>query len=343
MPTAQKSLIQVELGQSMIDFQAMADSGDQKRFTIAGAPIWSGKSGFEIDLRPNGIKDGVRVVSPHASNDTVQIDGFTAYSQGTEHTITAQSLALTRPATQDYKICSIVMTSAGAIAEVEGSEGASFSDTRDAAGGPPLIPVDDVEIAQVRFSSQSAAVIPAGDIFQDANIHAEYYDYPSPEIYPLGKGMYASVAAEKNAFVEFNAAFPLAHTGDVPKRVYAKVYAPNLTTLPRTDAYTAAEVGVSKSSETMYEGSGVPGAVGAMKADSVGDAKFTVFVKDGITDPIVKERNEIVTVKYFPDANKSNYLLTQGMLGFDRQFPAGEQIKIEVTVYCEQPSVEFSS
>ena len=343
MPTAQKALIQVELGATMVDFTEMSDSGDHQRFVVSGGPIWSSKSGSDVDIRPNGIVDGLRVLSPHADVDKVTIDGFTAYQAGTLHTVSATTITVTRPSTDTHKISSIVMDNTGAIDEVEGSEGTSFSATRGGNGGPPLIPVDSVEIGQVRMSAQASAVFAAGDIFQDANVHAEYAAYPVAELYPIGKGQYAAVAAEKNAHIKLNAALPLAHTGGVPKKIYIKYYSPNFTTMAKTSEFSPSEVSVSKTSESLYEGSGVSGAIGSMKADSVGDCTFTVFAENGITDGIVRERNEIITVKFFPDANKAPYLLTQGMLGIARQFPAGEQTKVEATIYCEQPSIEFAS
>ena len=341
MATSQKGKIQIELGRSLTDYTVMADSGDNQVFT-AGT-VYSGKSGYEPDVRPNGIVTGQKLLSTHASNDTVTIAAFTAYSKGVLKSVTASSLALTRPSTSDYKISSVIMDEDGLIDEVEGTEGTEFSTTRGAAGGPPLIPVDAVELGQVRFSSQTAAVIASDEIYQDIGDHAEYYDYPVPETFNIGKGSYADASAEVNAHVKFNEALPLNHTGDVPKRTYIKYYTPSFTTLPRVSDFKAAEMGISKSSETVYEGSGVSGAIGSMKADSVGDGSFTVVANDGITDAILREKNEIVTVKWFPDANKSPYMLTQGMLGVDREFPAGTHNKISCTVYCETESVGFSS
>jgi hypothetical protein len=109
----------------------------------------------------------------------------------------------------------------------------------------------------------------------------------------------------------------------------------------RVADFKAAEVSASKSSETMYEGSGVSGAIGSIKADTVGDCSFVAFADDGITDAIIEQRNQTITVKWFPDANKVPYLLTQGMLTIDREFPSGGQIKINCTIGCEKESVEF--
>jgi hypothetical protein len=114
-------------------------------------------------------------------------------------------------------------------------------------------------------------------------------------------------------------------------------------TLPRTVDFVPAETGVTKNSEVYYEGAGGSGAIGSMKADSVGDVTFTIMAGDGVTDPVLAEKNEMVTVKFFPDANKLPFVLSQGMLGVARTFPSGEQNKIAATVYCSQPSVEFAS
>jgi len=341
MATSQRGKVQIELGRVLTDFAVMVDSGDHQVFT-AGT-LYSGKSGFDPDIRPNGIVTGQRLLSVHATDDTVTIAAFTAYSKGVLQEVSAASLALVRPSVSDFKISSVVMTDAGVIDEIEGTEGTEFSEVRDAAGGPPLIPVDAVEIGQVRFSSQTPAAIAATEIYQDIGNHAEYADYPIPETFNIGQGSYAAVSAEKNAHVKFNEALPLIHTAAVPKRIYIKYYTPSFTTLPRTADFKASEMGVSKSSESVYEGSGVSGAIGSMKADSVGDCSFTVFADDGITDRILKEKNAMVTIKWFTDANKTPYMLSQGMLGVVRDFPAGAQNKITCTVYCEKPSVEFSS
>ena len=56
----------------------------------------------------------------------------------------------------------------------------AFSETRAAAGGPPLIPVTSVEIGQVRLTaaSDAAALITSDEIFQNVGDHTERYDYP---------------------------------------------------------------------------------------------------------------------------------------------------------------------
>lgn len=343
MATSKKGKIQIELGRTLTDYAKMTDSGDNQIFTLG--TMWSGKSGYEPDVRPNGIVSGSRVLSTHASNDTITVAGFTAYSKGSLKTVPATTATVSRPATAGYyKIVSVTMASNGTIATVDGTTSATaFSTTRAASGGPPLIPVESSELGQIRLSSSTAAAIDSEEIYQDIGTHAEYYDYPVPEEFNIGKGSYADTAAEKNSHIKFNEALPESHTGNVTKSVWTKYYTPTLTTLSKTVDFTAAEIGISKSSETMYEGSGVSGAIGSMKADSVGDVTFTVFANDGVSDSIIREKGEIVTAKFFPDANKSPYLLSQGMLGIEREFPSDSQNKFSCTIYCEKESIEFTS
>ncbi len=341
MSTSERGKIQVELGRVLTEFTQMTDSGDNRIFT-AGT-LWSGKSGYEPDIRPNGVVTGSNILSTHANDDTVAVAGFTAYSKGTLHTVAAISIALTRPSTDDHKICSIIMDDTGTIDEVEGTEGTSFSSTRGEAGGPPLIPVDAVEVGQVKFDSQSSAVISESEIYQDIGQHCERYDYPAFTYDNIGKGKKAATTAEKNAHVKFYEALPAVHTGSVAKAVYIQYYTPTLSTVPNVSDFKAAEVGISKSSTKVYKGDGGSGVIGSVSADSVGDASFTLYANDGITDPIVDEAGEMITVKYFQDANKTPFVLTQGALGIDRKFPAGDNTEISCTLYCEKASVGFNA
>jgi hypothetical protein len=340
MGTAQRGKIDIELDQTFNDYSLMDNSGDNQIFTIG--TVWSQAEAY--DLRPNGISSGLNLLSTNETADTVSVAAFSAYSQGVEYEKSATTVSLTRPSTSDYKKISITMADDGTITAVDGTEGTAFSDTRDADGGPPLIPVDSVELGQVWLSSQTSAVIEGNEIKQSINTHAEYAAYPSPEVNPTGEGQYADTLAQKYAFVKFSSALMENHTGNVCKRVYLQYYEPVLSTILRTADFVPAEISVSKSSEAVYEGSGVPGAVGSMKADSVGDCSFVVFAEDGITDGIVAMRNKIVTLKWYTDANKAPHMLTQGLLSFQREFPtSGGQVKINCTVSCEKGSVEFSS
>lgn len=338
MPTAKNALVKIEQGRTLVDWSAMTDSGDHQIFTADDA-VWSLASGYEPEVRPNGIVSGVDLVSPAASgtDDAVDVAAFTAYSQGTLHSVAAQTdVALTRAVTGPCIINSITMTSDGAIAVVAGTEGASFSETRGAAGGPPEVPADSVEIAQVRLSSTTSAPVAEDEIYQVVGQHTERYDYPVWTVDTTGLGLAATSSAEQAAHVRFASALPTIHAGGNAKGVYIRYYVPIFGEESRTLDFQPAEKTYSVTSSAYYGGSI------ASSSESLGQAQFTALLSDGVTDFLVRNKGETLTVKFFPDRNKSPYILTQGVIGISRSFPVADQIQATVTVTAEQESAEFN-
>lgn len=340
MTTAVSAKIQLEQGQTLVNYELMTDSGDHQTFTPSGL-ILSNKEGFAPTIRPNGIVSGNNVVTPDNAlvNDTVDIAAFSAYSIGVEYSVGATSTTITRPAGNVAKVNSITMNSSGTIAVVAGTDGGSttFSETRGAAGGPPLIPVDSVELAQVRVTTTAAAPITADQIFQVVGQHTERYDFPGWTVNALGNGNNATTPSKKNAHVVFDSVLPTIHTGPVARRVYARYYTPVFADLGRTLDFVPAENSHSVNS-TQYYGGSV-----ASTSTSLGQASFTTLMGDGTTDSIVSQKDMVVTAKFFPDRNKAAYVLTQGKLGLSRTFPVDDQIQASCTLSAEIPSVEFTS
>jgi hypothetical protein len=338
MATGKNSKIQIETGQTLNAFAAMTDSGDQQIYTKTAGLIWSGKSGFTPDVRPNGITSGRNLLSAGATNDTVRVAGFSAYSKSVEQSPSATSITVTRATSGGgYKIISVTMASDGSIAKVAGSENVgAFSETRDAAGGPPLIPVESVELGQVRITSSTAAAVTSDEIFQEGQ-YTEHYDSPVWDENNIGDGIGAAAAAQKNAYIKFQSALPQIHTGAVPKAVYLKYYAPQFTEVSRVLDFVPAESSHTVSSQEYYRG-----AIASV-AESVGQGSFTALLNDGLTDSLILQKNAVITVKQFPDENKNPFSLTQGKLGLGRTFPVANQNQAEVTISAEKPTAEFSS
>lgn len=341
MATAALALLMMEQGANLVDFVAMLNSGDNQIFTAAN-PVFSGEEGREPELRPNGIVTGRNLVGVPASgaNDVVDVAAFTAYSKGALKTVAAGvDTSITRPATNVSRINSITMDSTGAIAVVAGTSGSdgTFSEGRGVAGGPPFIPVDSVELAQVRIASSTAAPITANEIYQVIGQHAERYDFPVFDIDNTGQGDAAEVAAQTSAHVKFASALPLAHTADVPKRVYIKYHDPIFGEVSDSVDFKAVETSHSTSSEQVYGRS-----VGS-NSESLGQGGFSALVSDGVKDVLVQEKNKTKTFKFFPNKNKTPYVLTQGKLGIAREWPAATQIKVTATISAERASADFSS
>src|SRR5210317_1267247 len=181
MPTAENAQLEYEGGQTAVAMGALSDAGDLQTFT-SPATLWSGRSGFAPVIRPDGVLTGGLVtVAISGSNDLVDVAALTCNLAGIVTSVSADSdVSCTRPATAVSKVNSITIDNAGAVAVVVGTDGSTtaFSETRGAAGGPPFIPTDSIEIAQVRFTSDTAAAVTESEVLQTIGLHRESASYP---------------------------------------------------------------------------------------------------------------------------------------------------------------------
>lgn len=333
--------IQMEAGRTLVSWEMMTDSGDAQNFNPSAA-VMSGKDGFAPEIRPNGIVTGSNlvVVAVSGSDNVVDVKAFSAYSKGIEHAVSAQAdTAIVRASTDVASISSITMDETGALSVIQGADSldATFSEVRGAAGAPPLIPVDSVEVAQVRTTSNTAAPITASEIYQNIGQHTESAAFPIWATNNIGLGKNAEDSAQVNAFVEMNAAMPLIHTGGEPKRVYAQYYEPTFADLPKTLDFVPAEKSHSISTSEYYGGSS------SSSSESLGQSSFTALLNDGINDAEVSAKNTIATFKFFQDRNKPAYILQQGIVGLARSFAVADQVQATMTVTSETESAEFAS
>jgi len=58
MPTAENAKLQYESGQDLTAFTALTDAGDQQEYRSA-ANLWSNRSGYAPDIKPNGSPPGL--------------------------------------------------------------------------------------------------------------------------------------------------------------------------------------------------------------------------------------------------------------------------------------------
>ena len=324
MATAENAKLQYEAGQNAVAMSALTDSGDHLQFTSA-ATIWSGRSGYAPTVRPNGLLTG-GTVTTHATNNTVTTAALTVNLNGVVTSVGASTGTITRPATAVSKVCSVTVNAAGSIAVVAGTDGATtaFSETRAAAGGPPLIPVDSVEIAQVRVTSNTAAVIASTEIYQVVGLHQERADSP---LYTVNYG---------SGSVSFLAALDLIHTGPTPKKVFASYSSPIFADIALASDFVPPETSHSVASTQVY------GTTLGSTSSTLGQGSFTAFLEDGVTDALVVLKNATLWFKFFPDRYKTPYMLAQGKLGIARTFPAGDNIAAACTISASAASTEVS-
>jgi len=339
MATASEGILYYEAGQDLTAFTALTDSGDHTVFNSA-ANLWSNKSGYTPEVYPNGLATG-GVVSPGASGtkDMVDVTAFTCYLAGVlTSKVAAADNAITRGTTSECTVHSVTITTAGAIAIVNGTEGDAIVETRGAAGGPPWIPTTSIEIAQVRVTSNDTAVITAAEIKSTPGTHTEKYNFPT---WVVDRARVES-GVLGHAGVDMNSALPLIHSDDngtatATKKIYAKFYEPDFAQVPESSDFVPAETSHSVSSTQIY------GGTKGSTSSSLGQGGFTAYLEDGITDGLLSEKNSNLWFKFKPDRLKTPYVLTQGILGVSRTFPAGDSIQASCTISADTGASEVSA
>ncbi|MDY0164508.1 hypothetical protein [Desulfobotulus sp.] len=321
---AANALLKYESGQQFVPAQAMTDSGDHTTYSIAAKP-WSGVAGREPVIRPDGLITG-GAITPSAGNNSVTVAALTAYQAGQQIAVASGTVAVTRAAdTNTHKITSITIDDTGALAAVAGTDGTAFTETRDVAGGPPLIPVGSIELGQVRLSSATAAAVTAAEIYSVPGTHTELYDFPVwDENSTHGK-------------ITFATALPAIHTGNTTRRIFAEVYTPIFAPLEPTSDFVPPETTHSQSSTQVYGGS-----VGS-SSESLGQGSFKTYLKDGVTDVAVGLKNQTLWWQFFPHRLRAPHLLVQAKLGIARMFPAGDSISASCTLSASSAAEEIKS
>ena len=324
MPTAESAKLQYEAGQSSTAMTLLTNSGDETTFTSA-ATLWSRRSGFAPVVRPNGLLTG-GVITPHASdNDKVNVAALTLNLNGVVTTVNAGTATITRGVSSDtHSITSITINSSGAIAAVAGTDGTAFSETRGAAGGPPLIAVDSVEIGQVRTTSVSAGLVTAAEVFQVVGTHQERADFPLANI-NYGSGS-----------VTFLSVLPEIHTGPVPKRVYASYAAPIFSDVQLASDFVPPETTHSVTSTQVY------GTTLGSSSSTLNQGTFTAYLQNGVSDALVSLKNQELWFRFYPDRYAASYILAQGKLGIARTFPAGDNIAAACTISASAAATEVA-
>lgn len=332
MPSAENAILEYEAGQNAVAMAALTDEGDHLTF-VSGDNLWSDKAGYEAVVRPNGLETGGNVTpAASGSDDVVDVAALTCFLAGVTTPVAAETdQAITRGAAENFTKHSVTVTSAGAIAVIDGTEGTSFSNTRGAAGGPPWIPTGSIEIAQIHISNKTAAPITADEIKQVPGTHREMYSYPT--------WVENRVSVENNvmgyAGITFNAALPLIHSDDAgsttaAKKVYASYYTPEFAEIPNAYDFVRPANSYSVNSTQVYGGT-----VGSASR-SLGAGSFSFSCRDGITDGLFAEEGSNLWFKFRPHRLKTPAIYTQGILGMKESFPAGDAISAECTISAEQ-------
>ncbi len=87
MPNASNAQLQYEASQSQVPMVALSDSGDATFFESADT-LWSAKSGFTADVKPDGVVTGFTITTD-VVDDTVNIAAGTLYQAGVLQSVSA--------------------------------------------------------------------------------------------------------------------------------------------------------------------------------------------------------------------------------------------------------------
>ncbi len=330
MPTAALAKLDIESGATAAGTLQLTNSGDNRLFTST-ATYWSNDGTSAPVIRPNGvITGGLIIPAVSATNNLIDVAAMTVCQSGVEYSISAATdQTIARPTVNNFLISSVTINSSQAIAVVAGTEGTAFSETRGAAGGPPLIATDSIEIGQVRYNSQTAAKVLATEIFQVHGTHMERWNFPGWVV------LYGRSAG--NAGVRFDSALPAIHTGPVTKQVFATYFTPIFAEVQNASDFVPAETSHSVSSTQVYNKT-----VGAT-AETLNQGSFTALTQNNVNDLIMTRKNKVSWVRFYPDRNKTPHILSLGTIGITRANPAGDNLSVAVTVSAEEASFERES
>lgn len=328
MSTAENAILYFEAGQNPVAMTELTDQGDLTEFRSA-ANLWSNKSGLSPDVKPNGLATG-GTISPavSGSDDVIDVAALKCYLAGVLTTVGAGTdVSVARPSVSNYQKFSVTITAAGAIAVVEGTEGSSFSDTRGAAGGPPWIDNDAIEIGQVWYDSQSSNPVLSSEIYQVRGISQEHWSYPTWNV------EYSSVenGVLGYAGVVFNSALDGIHSEDsgttiAGKLVYASYNTPVFAEIVDSYDFRPPANAHSVGSVQVY------GRTKGSVSSTINAGSFSALLTDGVSDPILQYVDDTLWFKFYPDRLNTPYILAQGKLGAGQQFPAGSEILADFTI-----------
>lgn len=156
----------------------------------------------------------------------------------------------------------------------------------------------------------------------------------------VGEIEFASVSSGVLGFagIVFHSALPAIHSEDAGsneygKDVYAEYYTPSFIEI--VDAFDFNPPATAHSIATTQ----VYGRVKGSASQTLNAGAFSVELKDGITDNLLKFANQFIWFKFFQDRLNDPYILAQGYLGAPVQFPAGANVNATCAIGAETEAV----
>ena len=213
------------------------------------------------------------------------------------------------------------MDSSGSISVVAGTGSTSFSDTRGAAGGAPFIPVDSIELAQIKLTSETSAVISDDEIYQVPGVSIELAEYPFYEI------LYAGEAPSyTGAGIKFYTSLPLSHTGSTTKKAWCQYYDPIFAEIQEAYDFTPPRETASATSTTTYSG------VTTVPTVAKGAGSFSAKHSGKSSDLVLQIHDSYRWIKFYPDKYSSEYQLFLAYCTVADSYPAEDAMAADVSI-----------
>ncbi len=326
MATAENARLNVEAGQNFVPMEQMVDSGDNTIFTLTGGEAkLSAADNTSILVRLDGLTTG-GVISPGVAADTINVSSGVYNLGGAPFTAPASvALAVARGGSS-HIIYSITLDADNVYEVIAGTTSTSFVETRGDAGGPPYIPVDTIEVGQVRYSSLTPAVVLDSDIKQVTGQHVERSTAP------------LFTVENSTGNVTFISALQASHTGDTTRDVWIEYSTPIFSEVADASDFVPPETSDSSTSTQVY------GRTVSAVSSTLNQGTFSALLSNGISDLVVQQKGQTLWFEFFPNRfTTTDKIFTQGKLGIARTFPADDLISAACTVTSEEQATEQSA
>jgi len=328
-------------GGTFYAMHALTDSGDHQTFNFVGDDFISNFKGKTSDsdysptVRVDGVISGGTVIpAVSATNNLVDVTTMSAYIGGNDYTGASKVSADTdltcvrgAGAATAFIINSIICDAAGAFSVLTGTGDTSHDLTggRGGAGQPPYITVGSIEVAQVRFTSETAALVTADEIKMIPNVTREMAMRPGYDI------EFARVSGGSLDSPGVTMRTPLAaiHTADTARRVFMECYAANFAEWQgvRDVAFQGETIG-STSSETFS-------GVRSFTTSEISEGSFTWEVGSLTSDPewsVMEGKDARTWFKLLESRTATGYLVCQAAASGVPTVPASGAIAVTVTL-----------
>ena len=332
MPSASEALLEFEFGQNPSNgVEELTNSGDNQTFfsgTAIGSLQWSNANGRSPAVTIDGVINGA-TITPSTTPDTVNVSAGLYNLSGTadQSIISAVDLLIDRPITDTHMISSVTITAGGAFSVVQGAESTAFSSDRGDPGGPPYVPVGELEVGQVRYTSKPSAIVGVAEIQQIEGLSREtplFPFFPPQDIYA-------------NGGVVFSQPLNAIHTGDLPKGVYALYFTPIYSEVQLGKDFTPPNESATVNSDERYN------ATVASISRSLSAGSVNVLLADGHTDPIITADRDTRWGRFYSNRHRTPHIQGQSIIAMTLNYPADDNINADITMAAETVWVQKAS